>query len=198
MSEPTEQNDLARSLEGDGEAYARIVAKFQTQVARRMRLFANDPAAVEELVQEVFVEAYFSLSRYREGNFPGWLTQIATRVGYRYWKKTRRRAESGRDDQWWRQLAQSKVEALDSATVARLVRALLDRLPPRDRLVLLLVYIEGHSMDEAARLAGWSKTMVKVQAFRARRKLRAFFAELGIDSAQAAGESSEDILHERI
>jgi hypothetical protein len=40
--------------------------------------------------------------------------------------------------------------------------------------------------------------MVKVQAFRARRKLRAFFAELGIDSAQAAGESSEDILHERI
>jgi DNA-directed RNA polymerase specialized sigma24 family protein len=57
------------------------------------------------------------------------------------------------------------------------------------------LYIEGHSVDEAARLAGWSKTMMKVQAFRARRKLRALFAELGIDSAWAACESIEDVLH---
>jgi RNA polymerase sigma-70 factor, ECF subfamily len=185
-------------LEGDGEAYARIVASYQSQIARRMRLFASDPAAVEELVQEVFVDAYFSLNKYREGNFAGWLTQIATRVGYRYWKRNRRRAETGRDDDWWRQLAQNKVEVLDSAGIARLVRALLDRLPPRDRLVLVLVYIEGHSMDEAARLAGWSKTMVKVQTFRARRKMRAFFTELGIDNVRAAGESTEDVIHERL
>ena len=78
-----------------------------------------------------------------------------------------------------------------------MVQALLDRLPPRDRLVLLLVYVEGHNVDDAAKLAGWSKTMTKVQAFRARRKLRALFAELGIDNAQAARESTEDILRER-
>ncbi|HEY1597985.1 MAG TPA: RNA polymerase sigma factor [Pirellulales bacterium] len=198
MSEPTEQSNLARSLEGDGEAYARIVASYQTQIARRMRVFANDPAVVEELVQEVFVDAYFSLPKFREGNFPGWLKQIATRVGYRYWKKNRRRAESGRDDEWWRQLAQHKIEVLDRAAVVRLVRALMDRLPPRDRLALVLIYIEGHSIDEAARLAGWSKTMVKVQAFRARRKMRAFFAELGIDNVQSACETVGDAIHERL
>ena len=164
-----------------------------------MRLFAGDSTTVEELVQEVFVEAYYSLAKFRgEGEFAAWLTQIATRVGYRYWKRRRRNAETSRDDDWWRQLARHKVEELDPTAASRLVHALLDRLPPRDRLVLLLIYVEGHSVDEASRLAGWSKAMIKVQAFRARRKLRAFFAELGIENAQAACESTEDVLRERI
>jgi hypothetical protein len=60
--------------------------------------------------------------------------------------------------------------------------------------VLLLIYVEGHSVDEAARLAGWSKTMVKVQAFRARRKLRAMLERLGIDSTQAAIDSAQAAL----
>ncbi len=199
LSERTEQNDLARSLEGDGEAYARIVAKYQAQVARRMRLFDRNPAVVEELVQDVFVDAYFSLAGYRgEGEFAAWLSRIATRVGYRYWKKKRRSTETSRDNDWWRQVAENKVEELDSVAVSRLIHALLDRLPPRDRLVLLLVYVEGHSLDEAARITGWSKTMVKVQAYRARRRLRALFAEMGIDSPRAACESTEDILNGRI
>ncbi len=198
MSERSEQNDLARSLEGDGEAYARIVASYQAQVARRMRLFARQPAVIEELVQEVFVEAYYSLSGFRaEGAFAAWLTRIATRVGYRYWKKSRRVKEVARDDGWWRAVAKQDVEQLDPASAGRLVHDLLERLPPRDRLVLLLVYVEGHSVDETAQLAGWSKTMVKVQAFRARRKLRALFAELGIDSARAAFDATEDVTHER-
>ncbi len=163
-----------------------------------MRLFARRPSTVEELVQEVFAEAYFSLGGYRgKGAFAAWLGQIATRVGYRYWKKKRRSAEASRDDGWWRQLAQHKVEEFDADLAGRLIHALLERLPPRDRLVLLLVYVEGHSIDEAARLAGWTRTMTKVQAFRARRKLRALFAELGIDNAQAAYESAEEVLRER-
>lgn len=201
MSEYSEQTDLVRSLAGDGEAYARIVARHQAQVARRMRSFTNRPADIEELVQEVFVDAYRSLGRYRgEGPFAAWLASIATRVGYRYWKRRRRRPEVGCDDNWWRQLPQQEspheIDALDPDAAARLVHGLLERLPPRDRLVLLLLYVEGHSLERAAQLAGWSKTMTKVQAFRARRKLRTLLAELGIDSARAASESLEDALHE--
>jgi RNA polymerase sigma-70 factor (ECF subfamily) len=52
------------------------------------------------------------------------------------------------------------------------VAAALEQLPPRDRLVLTLLYLESRSVAEAADLAGWSQTMVKVQAYRARGKLR--------------------------
>jgi RNA polymerase sigma-70 factor, ECF subfamily len=43
--------------------------------------------------------------------------------------------------------------------------------------VLTLLYLESHSVAEAAELAGWSQTMVKVQAYRARQKLRKLIDE---------------------
>jgi RNA polymerase sigma-70 factor (ECF subfamily) len=52
------------------------------------------------------------------------------------------------------------------------IEGLLERLSARDRLVLTLLYVEGQSVVEAAELSGWSQTMVKVQAYRARQRLK--------------------------
>ena len=54
----------------------------------------------------------------------------------------------------------------------------MEAMTPRDRLVLQLVDMEGHSMEEASDITGWSKTMVKVQAFRARRRMRKHMEQL--------------------
>jgi RNA polymerase sigma-70 factor (ECF subfamily) len=198
LSDSSERNEVVRSLDGDREAYARIVARYQTKIARHMRLFTRDPAIIEQLVQDVFVDAYFSLNGFRgEGALAAWIGRIATRVGYRYWKQNRRKNEVPREDHWWRELAEQEVDNLDPTAANRLVHSLLETLPPRDRLVLVLMYVDGRSVDEAAQLAGWSKTMIKVPAFRARRKLRALFAGLGINSVQAAFELSQDVVHER-
>jgi RNA polymerase sigma-70 factor (ECF subfamily) len=151
-----------------------------------MRAFAREPRVVEELSQEVFVEAYFSLRNYRgDGEFAAWLNRIATRVGYQYWRQRKRRSREtvyGKD--WWQAIAKQPEERLDPARAAELVRVLLDQLPPRDRLVLLLLHVENRSIAEAARLAGWSQTMIRVQAFRARAKLRALLAKAGVRHAE--------------
>jgi RNA polymerase sigma-70 factor (ECF subfamily) len=55
---------------------------------------------------------------------------------------------------------------------ADLVHGQLAQLPPRDRLVLTLMYLEGSSVKQTAAATGWSASMVKVQAFRARKKLK--------------------------
>ena len=189
---------MERSLEGDAAAYARVIAGHQVRIARHMRAFSRNPPVIDELVQEVFVEAYFSLRGLRDkAAFAAWLTRIATGVGYRYWKKSRRRNEVDRHELWWHKLAKEEAERLDPATAAQLVQDLLEQVPPRDRLVLVLVYVQGHGMDEAARLAGWSKTMTKVQAFRARRKLRARLAKMGIHDVRTAIELAGDLLHGR-
>ena len=57
----------------------------------------------------------------------------------------------------------------------------MDKLPPRDRLVLLLRYVEEHSVQETADLTGWTQTMVKVQSWRARQKLKKLFQESGLE-----------------
>jgi RNA polymerase sigma-70 factor (ECF subfamily) len=168
--------DVQASLRGDGDAYARIINRYQNVLARRMTRFACDAGTVEELVHDVFVEAYYSLPKYR-GDAPleHWLQRIATRVGYRYWK-TKRRAPSVSFQEELHDRAAADSQATD-ADASEQVAAVLGKLPLRDRLVLTLLYLESRSVAEAADLAGWSQTMVKVQAYRARKKVRKLLGE---------------------
>jgi len=168
----TDLDDVRASLRGDGEAYARLVRRHQHAVAARFGSFTRDDNAVEELTQEVFVEAYFALDGYRgEAPLAHWLNRIATRVGYRFWKRRRREAKT-EPLGTWDGAAGTAAGTLGCERAAELLDGLLARLKPRDRLVLTLLYIEDRSVAEAAELIGWSRTMVKVQAFRARRRLR--------------------------
>lgn len=53
-----------------------------------------------------------------------------------------------------------------------LVGQLLNQLSPADRMVITLLEIEEKSVKEIAALTGWSVSLVKVRAFRARAKMR--------------------------
>jgi len=163
--------DVRAAARGDGEAYSRIIGRYQQLIARRMHRFTRDPAAIEELVHDVFVEAYFSLSKFRgEAPLEHWLQRIAMRVGYKYWERRQRERTIAFEDGVHDPPAIEDRAAGNDVTDE--VAAALEQLPPRDRLVLTLLYLESRSVAEAAELAGWSQTMVKVQAYRARGKLR--------------------------
>ena len=53
-----------------------------------------------------------------------------------------------------------------------MVSKLLETLPPRDRLILTCLDLEGRSIAETAKVTGSAEAVVKIRAFRARRKLR--------------------------
>ena len=164
------------SLHGNANAFGRIVESHQTAISAQMRRFSRDERVIEELTHDVFVEAYLSLKSFR-GDSPliHWLRKIAVRVGYRYWKlkaKTRAQTVSLSD-------IAAQVEQVigdsgnnDRCDASELLGNLLESLPPRDRLVLTLIYWDGCSVSEAAELSGWSQSMIKVQAYRARKRLQ--------------------------
>ncbi|MBI2266264.1 MAG: hypothetical protein HYU64_14030, partial [Armatimonadetes bacterium] len=71
---PEEMQEIRACLAGDGDAFARIVLRHQKQVAARMWSFARNRSVLEELVHDVFVEAYVSLKTYRgTAPFQHWL-----------------------------------------------------------------------------------------------------------------------------
>ena len=164
-------------LAGDESAFLAIVDEHQPMVARLMWRFTRDPLKLEELVHDTFVQTYFSLAKYRgAGPLGGWIRTIGVRAGYRHWK------EKAKDKD--RQTLNEQI-ALDPAllhppdaavenpeTAHRVLYDALAQLPPRDRLILTLLYWENCSTEEAAKLTGWSGSMVRVQAFRARNKLK--------------------------
>ncbi len=168
----TDARDIAASLAGDETAFGALVARYENRVGRLMWRFTRNHDERLALVQDVFVETFFSLRNFRgDGSFWSWLQKIAIRVGYAYW---RRRARSRS------QLpvieadgTEPKAHEVTSEQAADILHALLERLPPDDRLVLTLHYFEQYSMKQISEQTGWSPDAVKVRAMRARKRLKA-------------------------
>ena len=133
----------------------------------------------EELVQDVFVEVYMSLHTFRaKSPFTHWMNRIATRVGFRYWKnKAKKRTIETVSIEDWDQEKLAATENIAPDEAGEMLHKMLDKLPPRDRLVLTLRYLQGHSVDETAGLTGWSVAMVKVQTWRGKNKLKKMFEQ---------------------
>ena len=170
MTDP-DLEDLGACRNGDEEAYGRLVARHTPHVSALLWQLCRNHTICEELVQEVFVEAYFSLDTYRgRGPLVQWLRRIAARVGYRYCRRTAGRPPHMSLEEW--DGAEMPSTLPDPGGAAALVQALLARLAPKDRLVMTLVYLEDCSIDEVAERTGWSPAAVKMRTSRAREELR--------------------------
>jgi RNA polymerase sigma-70 factor (ECF subfamily) len=177
--------DVRRARGGDPDAYRRLVERHQEYVAGILWRFSRERRDHEELVQDVFVEAYLSLSTYRaKAPFQHWLARIATRVGYRYWKEKarQRKTEPFSLEQWDRATEDDGiVSAIEPDQAATLLYNLFAQLSPRDRLVLTLRYLDQCDVAETAQRTGWTKTMVKVQTLRAKKRLQELVKRTGTE-----------------
>lgn len=164
--------DIKASLRGETEAYERLINRYEKQITRLMWRFSRDHATCEELVQDVFVQAYFSLKTYSgRGPFVHWLSRIGTRIGYRFWKEQARREQSVPLAKYDGTGA-LQIDSLDESEAAEILHRLLARLERADRLVLTLMYFEDYSTKEIAERIGATRGMVKMRAMRARRRLK--------------------------
>lgn len=157
---------------GDGNACTRLFKRHEPKIARQMWRFSRDRAAHAELVQEVFVQAYLSLHRYRPTSAPleHWLARIATRVGYRFWKQQGRRRRT--EPLEGLTLAAPASAAGDAEEAAQTLHDLLAHLPAADRLILTLMYFDECNISEIAGRMGSNRAMTKMRLYRARRRLR--------------------------
>ena len=60
----------------------------------------------------------------------------------------------------------------------QLVEHLMNALKPAERLVIDLLYLQQQSVEEIRRVTGWSGTLVKVRAFRARQKMKQLLSNM--------------------
>ncbi len=176
--------DIRQSQRGDADAYRRLVQRHQDHISKLLWRFTRDSNSHEELVQETFVQAYFSLGTYQaKAPFEHWLTRIATRVGYHFWRDRARHQHADLLDEEWDTMAEEDAAGMNPEDAAELLHRLLGQLPARDRLVLTLRYLEQCDVAETARRTGWSATMVKVQTHRAKQKLKKLAEKADMDIA---------------
>ena len=118
--------------------------------------------------------------------FPHWVSRIAVTTCIDHLRAQKRRPEFR-----WADLSENEADVLDAVmtnendvaandamAANELVHKLLGQLKPDDQLVIRLLDLEQKTIAEIAQLTGWNQSLIKVRAFRARRKLQKLFQEL--------------------
>jgi RNA polymerase sigma-70 factor (ECF subfamily) len=178
---------LERVRQRDQAAARELVEHLYPLVIRIVRSHLPRRVAEEDLAQDIFLKMFTRLAQY-QGNvpFPHWVSRIAVTTCIDQLRAQKRRPEFR-----WADLSENEAEVLDhvlsdttaeapsdSLAARELVNRLLDQLGPEDRTVIRLLDLEQKSVAEIAALTGWGQSMIKVRAFRARRKLQKLFQEL--------------------
>lgn len=145
------------------EEYPRIAA-----IARRV---LSDPAAAEDVAQEVFLDLHRRFGDDPGANAPAWLRAAAVhtalntiRAGHRRAAREQRYADGGDVDG-------DPQAALEAEETGRLLRAALARIPRRHAAVLVLRY-GGLSYTEMASALGIGVNTVGTRLRRAEARLR--------------------------
>jgi RNA polymerase sigma-70 factor (ECF subfamily) len=183
-AEPSDPELVARVRRGDEDAFEQLFNRHRRRVSLIASRFFRQHEQIEEVVQESFTKAYFALgdfSNAQEASFAAWLARIAFNSCYDELRRLKRRPESSlsniseEESAWIKDQLRTEGAGADvlAAAIARdLAGKLLSRLSPEDRMVLVMLDVEGLSVSEIAKINKWSSSKVKVRAHRARVSLR--------------------------
>lgn len=161
-AEPAAGAPSPSAAEVDPRDFDQVFRRYSPYVARiALRLLGND-GEVDDLVQDVFIEAHRGLSSLREpGALGGWLARICVRRATRRLRRRRWLKLLSLENVTERELPLSTgTSPEERALVLQLYRR-LDRLPAEERVAWLLRHVEGESLDDMVELCGWSKSTVQ-------------------------------------
>jgi len=155
-----------------------IVALHQPQVARLAhRLLGwRDRAAVEDIVQEVFLVALTRLKGFRgDSTLSTWLTGITINRCRAHRRRSLLRLKWLRE-KWNRH--ETNHQSTNADETSEQVRDAVALLPPRDREVIVLFYLEDFSVAQIAELLCMKNNAIEVRLHRARQRLKTQLAGL--------------------
>jgi len=178
---------LARVRQSDQAAARELVDHLYPMVVRIVRSHLPRRVLEEDLTQEIFMKMFTRIEQF-QGSVPfsHWVSRIAVTTCIDHLRAQKRRPEFR-----WADLSEQEADVLDAVltndnevapddalAAQELVGKLLAQLQPDDQLVIRLLDLEQKTIAEISELTGWNGSLVKVRAFRARRKLRKLFETL--------------------
>ena len=169
-----------------GERFAEMVDRHQRRATRIAYYYLRDPAEVDEAVQDAFLKAFVNIRSFRERQyFEVWFTRILVNGCLDRMKSRARRnrwiVPAGDGDGYCDQREElERRPALEPSPEAMLLGAerraellaAVDRLPERQRAVVILSQFVGHTTRDVAAMLSLTEATVRVHLFRAIRSLR--------------------------
>lgn len=183
MTHHDEQRLIRKVLEGDAEAFAPLVERYNRPIFALVVGIVGQREEAEELTQDIFLKAYTHLASYGgRSTFSTWLYRIACNTALTAVKRRQRRQrrfalfDFGRaerlpelsDDGELTELSEAQEQAL---------RAALDRLEADERALIQLHYYENRPLSECGEILSLTESNTKVRLHRIRKKLGVWITE---------------------
>jgi RNA polymerase sigma-70 factor (ECF subfamily) len=175
MTVPAETELIARAKQGDVDAFCLLVSSHRRSLySLALRLCGNHHDA-EDLSQEVFLNAYRALDRFRgDSSFHTWLRRITVNSFLNHKRKKELLSAADNTEGEGFPIAGSDRTAFNNVMVQQVLQY-LEEFPARQRLMFVMKHQEGLTYEEVADYCGTSVGTVKQTVFRVVEKLRQKF-----------------------
>lgn len=182
--EEVDRDLVARSLDGDRDAFEAIVRNYQRRVYGVALRMTRRHEVADDIAQETFVRAYTQLHRFELGRpLAPWLTRIAANLSINYLTRAARREQPIAEEATSSGLPAADREDSDpqrsllSSEFASALDEAVDKLPPEQKAVFVLRVHEDMRYDDIAESLGISLGTVMSRLHRARAKLKAMLKD---------------------
>ena len=187
MSTGLNDNELiSRVLNGDQQAYAGLVSRYQTYVFTLALRVVKSREDAEEVAQDSFIKAYKYLADFKGASkFSTWLYTIVNNTAISFLRKKKVEIHS-LDNEKVFEVADSKESGMGANLIEQkskmaMVNQAISMLNPDDAEIMTLFYKAEQSLDETAQILGIEINAAKVRLYRARTRLKekmeTYFAE---------------------
>ena len=174
-----EQLPVEQAKAGEPEAWSVLFRRYQLPLYVYVFELARDEQTSLDIVQETFIAAVRHIGSLRdEAKFGGWLFGIAHQKCAQLWRKQHRAAA------WREEIAESTTDLEDSPDELLIRREeeggfmrLINELPPPQRAVLLLHFVEDFSLEQIAEITATPLGTVKSRLHYAKSALRKLLEE---------------------
>jgi RNA polymerase sigma-70 factor (ECF subfamily) len=171
---------IARCQKGDREALGEFYRRYRVEVTRNLHRVLGPgrrSADLEDVLQDVFIEAFRSIGRFRgDAKLSTWLYRVCINVALQRLRKGKRRGEVSSEALGEAATDETPERDLDARRRLEAVYRLLDRLSPKKRVVFILHEIEGREPKEIASLVGAPVLTVRTRLHYARKEFYAHAA----------------------
>jgi RNA polymerase sigma-70 factor, ECF subfamily len=170
--EPGDRELLLRAQDGDEDAFDLLVRRYLPRARVIARRLMQDPDDADDLVQDAFLRALDRIATFDAARaFGPWFTRVLVNLGLDQRRKQKVRRTEPRDPESFAG-GPSPDREVERAELKDSLGKALAALPDRQRLIVTLFEIDGHSTEEVATMLEVSQVTIRWHLHQARRTLR--------------------------
>ncbi len=162
---------VVQAVDGNTDAFGELYIIFVEKIYRYIFYHVKSKTTAEDITQEVFLKAWRAINscREKENTFSPWLYRIAHNQMIDEIRKRKRRPSL--ELEHVENISDPKSNVEEHLEQQELLE-LIDCLPPNQRQVIILKFIEGMDNREIAKIMGKSEGAIRVMQMRALATLR--------------------------